>query len=109
MGFSSVIAVAAVWATACGGNGPDSFEGEVGTIMFVTQVPVSTDFAVIHSNFSNHTPGVDSAPRGGDLMIRYPDGTLRNLTREAGFGDDGEMQGADAIAVREPTVHWSGN
>lgn len=41
-------------------------------------------------------------------MIRYPDGTLRNLTRDAGFGD-GVQQGANAIAVREPSVHWSGN
>src|SRR6185436_4754684 len=37
----------------------------------------------------------------------YPDGTLRNLTREAGYGMDG-FQGAGAIAVREPSVHWSG-
>jgi hypothetical protein len=46
-------------------------------------------------------------PRGGDLMLRYPDGSLRNLTREAGFGNEG-LQGAAAIAVREPAVHWSG-
>lgn len=46
--------------------------------------------------------------RGGDLMIRYPDGSLRNLTREAGYGMDGQ-QGANAIAVREPAVHWSGS
>ncbi len=112
MGSRSFIAIAAVLACACGGSGndtPDPFDGEVGTIMFVTQVPIRTAFAVINSNFSNHSPFVESAPRGGDLMIRYPDGTLRNLTREAGFGDDGEMQGANAIAVREPTVHWSGN
>jgi hypothetical protein len=109
MGSKSIV-IAAVWACACGGSdGPGPFEGEVGTVMFVTQVPATTSFAVIDSNFSNHSPGVDSAPRGGDLMIRYPDGTLRNLTREAGFGDEAEMQGANAIAVREPTVHWSGN
>lgn len=41
-------------------------------------------------------------------MIRYPDGSVRNLTKEAGFGMDGQ-QGAAAIAVREPSVHWSGN
>lgn len=40
-------------------------------------------------------------------MIRYPDGALRSLTAEAGYGQDG-MQGAKAIAVREPSVHWSG-
>lgn len=40
-------------------------------------------------------------------MLRYPDGALRNLTKEAGFGMDG-LQGDKAIAVREPAVHWSG-
>lgn len=40
-------------------------------------------------------------------MIRYPDGTLRNLTREAGYGSTG-LQGANSISVREPSMHWSG-
>ena len=40
-------------------------------------------------------------------MIRYPDGSLRNLTKEAGFGAAG-LTGTNAIAVREPSVHWSG-
>ena len=78
-----------------------------GTILFVTQVPTMNDFASRASTFGNHLASMDSVVRGGDLMIRYPDGTLRNLTREAGFGMDG-MQLANAIAVREPTVHWSG-
>lgn len=77
-------------------------------IMFVTQVPVLSDFASRASTFANHGASMDQVARGGDLMIRYPDGSLRNLTREAGFGMDG-MQGANAIAVREPSVHWSGN
>lgn len=51
---------------------------------------------------------MDSIPRGGDLYIRYPDGTLKNLTQLAGYGSSG-MQGAGAIAVRDPTVHWDGN
>src|SRR5690606_26219223 len=81
-------------------------------ILFVTQVPIrgngSADpFASRMSTFANHLPDINAVPRGGDLMIRYPDGTLRNLTREAGYGMDG-LQGANAIAVREPTVHWSG-
>jgi hypothetical protein len=29
-------------------------------------------------------------------MIRYPDGAVRNLTREAGFGEAEEMQGRSA-------------
>jgi hypothetical protein len=78
-----------------------------GTIMFVAQVPTMSDFASRASTFGNHRASMDSVARGGDLMIRYADGTLRNLTREAGFGMDG-MQLANAIAVREPTVHWGG-
>ncbi|MGY1408173.1 HzsA-related protein [Luteimonas sp. A611] len=82
-------------------------------ILFVTQVPISGNgssdpFASRMSTFANHLPDINAVPRGGDLMIRYPDGTLRNLTREGGYGMDG-LQGANAIAVREPTVHWSGN
>ena len=77
-------------------------------ILFVTQVPTpNAGFATRTSTFANHLASIESAPRGGDLMIRYPDGTLRNLTGEAGFGQLG-FQGANAIAVREPHVHWSG-
>lgn len=76
-------------------------------ILFVTQVPTASDMVSRVGAFGNHQAQITLAPRGGDLMIRYPDGTLRNLTREAGFGMDG-LQGSNAIAVREPTVHWSG-
>lgn len=70
-------------------------------------MPTLTDFASRGSTFANHLGGIAQVARGGDLMIRYPDGTLRNLTREAGYGMDG-LQTANAIAVREPSVHWSG-
>ncbi len=86
---------------------PPPFTGKTGTILFATQVPAA-GFNFVTSAFGNHSGSIESAPRGGDLMIRYPDGTLRNLTREAGFGMTG-MQGANAIAVREPAVHWDGN
>jgi hypothetical protein len=76
-------------------------------ILFVTQIPKADDFTTITSTFGNHSGQIDSVPRGGDLWIRYPDGTLKNLTRAAGYGMEG-MQGANAIAVREPSVHWSG-
>ena len=76
-------------------------------ILFVTQVPVPADFTTIGSVFGNHQADMQSAPRGGDLYIRYPDGTLKNLTATAGFGMNGQ-QGAAAIAVRDPAVHWSG-
>lgn len=76
-------------------------------IMFVTQFPIPADFSAIGTTFGNHHPGIESVGRGGDLYIRYTDGTLRNLTREAGFGMVG-FQGSNAIAVRDPTIHWGG-
>jgi hypothetical protein len=79
-------------------------------ILFVTQVPMPQDFTTIGATFGNHRGGIDSAPRGGDLWIRYPDGTLKNLTASAGYGssDSSGFQGATAIAVRDPAVHWDG-
>lgn len=76
-------------------------------IVFVTQVPQPSDFTTIGSTFGNHLGTIGSAPRGGDLYIRYPDGALKNLTAAAGYGSDG-FQGANAVAVRDPAVHWSG-
>lgn len=76
-------------------------------IMFVGQVPTPFDFVTVASTFGNHDPQQTRAPRGGDLFILYPSGTLRNVTRAAGFGNSG-FQGAGSIAVREPSVHWSG-
>jgi hypothetical protein len=76
-------------------------------IVFVTQPPHPNDFATINSTFGNHRASLDSAPRGGDLYIRYADGTLKNLTKAAGYGQEG-LQGAAAIAVRDPSVHWEG-
>lgn len=75
-------------------------------VMFVTQVPVPADFATIGSVFANHMGDMQSAARGGDLWIRYANGTLRNLTAEAGYGNSG-LQGANAIAVRDPAIHFS--
>jgi hypothetical protein len=76
-------------------------------ILFVTQVPVPGDFTTVASVFGNATGGLAAAPRGGDLWIQYPDGTRKNLTQLAGFGQAGSQDGA-GIAVREPSVHWSG-
>jgi hypothetical protein len=76
-------------------------------ILFVTQVPTLADFAARGSTFANHGSRPQQVIRGGDLMIRYPNGTLRNLTQEAGYGMNG-FQGANAIAVREPSMHWNG-
>jgi Hydrazine synthase alpha subunit middle domain len=76
-------------------------------ILFAGQVPTPDDFTTIASTFGNHLAHQAYAPRGGDLFILYPSGTLKNLTRTAGFGNAG-FQGTNAIAVREPAVHWSG-
>ncbi|MBP8001101.1 MAG: PD40 domain-containing protein [Chloroflexi bacterium] len=76
-------------------------------ILFVTQVPVVADFTTIGSTFGNHKAGMNEVARGGDLWIRFPDGTLKNLTAAAGYGMEG-FQGANAIAVRDPSVHWNG-
>jgi len=76
-------------------------------ILFVTQVPIPADFTTIGSVFGNHQSALDSCGRGGDLYIRYPDGSLKNLTRAAGYGRWG-LQSTNGIAVRQPCVHWSG-
>ena len=79
-------------------------------ILFVTQPPVRADFTTIGSTFGNHGAGMEDVARGGALWIRYPDGTLKNLTAAAGYGSrapDG-FQDAAAIAVRDPAVHWDG-
>jgi len=89
------------------GEGEGSIEGEAqvaSAILFVTQTPLGSDFANIMSTFGTHKGNTESAPRGGDLYIRYADGTLRNLTAETGYG----TQPGQDIAVRDPYPHWSG-
>ena len=76
-------------------------------IVFVGQIPNPTDFATANAVFGNHLATVESVVRGGDLFIRYRNGTVRNLTRAAGFGNSG-FQGAGSIAVRDPSVSWDG-
>lgn len=77
-------------------------------ILFITQTPTPADFIAVASVFGNHDPSLRKTPRGGDLWIRYPDGTLKNLTETAGYGTSG-FQGNNSIAVRDPQVHWDGN
>ncbi|HNB50775.1 MAG TPA: hypothetical protein PK530_02470, partial [Anaerolineales bacterium] len=76
-------------------------------ILFVTQPPITGDFTTIGSTFGNHKAGLSEVARGGDLWIRYPDGSLKNLTQAAGYGMEG-FQGDNAIAVRDPSVSWDG-
>src|SRR5262245_3340916 len=78
-------------------------------ILFVTQVPIPGDFTSINAVFGNQRGDLE-ASRGGDLWIRYPNGALKNLTAAAGYGstDPTGFQGANAIAVRDPSVYWDG-
>lgn len=76
-------------------------------IVFVTMVPNPADFGTLAATFGNHVANPNTAFRGGDLWIRYPNGALKNLTSTAGYGVSGQ-QGATAIAVRDPAVHWDG-
>lgn len=126
------VALFAIGVVACGGGGGDESEGDAGggeeigdegggggdgppesgpqpgtanPIVFVTQVPTPDDFLNVASTFGNHLGRPKSAPRGGDLWVRYPDGTLRNLTEEAGYGEEG-LQGANSIAVRDPCISY---
>ncbi|HTI97955.1 MAG TPA: hypothetical protein VL527_03550 [Dongiaceae bacterium] len=81
--------------------------GPTNSILFVTQVSIPGDFTSIGSVFGNHRADLDSCGRGGDLYVRYPDGTVKNLTRAAGLGQWGN-QATNGIAVREPSVYWNG-
>jgi hypothetical protein len=92
---------------------PSAAQAEVVTanpILFVTQFPVRADFTTIGSVFGNHQSGLQEVGRGGDLWIRYGDGTLKNLTQTAGYGSTGAngFQDHNAIAVRDPYVYWDG-
>ena len=87
-----------------GSNPPPVVTGSF-PILFVTQVPIAADFTTITATFGNHLSGMQHVGRGGDLWIRYTDGSLKNLTKAAGFGMEGE-QLANAIAVRDPSIHW---
>jgi Hydrazine synthase alpha subunit middle domain len=86
---------------------PAGLQTTANPILFVTQVPVKDDFTTIGSVFGNHRGDLQSAARGGDLWIRYANGSLKNLTKTAGFGVEG-FQNTKAIAVRDPSVHWDG-
>ena len=77
-------------------------------LLFVTHVPTPYDVMTTLTIFGNHTGDVHAAGRGGDLWLRYADGTLKNLTAAAGFGVASGLQSANGIAVRDPSVSWDG-
>lgn len=69
----------------------------------------STSYGHQMETFGNHLTDMESAPRGGDLCLMKTDGTVRFLTAEAGFGvASGQVQAENAIAVRQPCIHWDG-
>lgn len=96
-------------SSGSGTAGPGPSSNVAYPILFVTSVP-STGFNHQLNTFGNHGNSTVDAIAGGDLHIRYPDGSLRNLTREAGWGvDSGGIQGGPkAISVRQPSMHWDG-
>ncbi len=108
--FALFVGTCVLLASSCAFTGvaqADVMAAPTTPILFVTQVPVPADFTTIGAVFGNHKASQQDVARGGDLYIRYPDGTLRNLTQAAGYGSAGQ-QGATAIAVRDPSVHWGG-
>ncbi len=92
-------------------------------LLYVTQIPRpeevnNRDFKLVHmscaSPIQNPLGDTSSAGRGGSLMLRLANGTLRNLTKEAGFGSGNSSggnvtgaQGANSIAVQRPQVNWT--
>src|SRR6185436_4244723 len=76
------VKVAELSLSSGAGHAPEAVQTGV-PILFVTQVPIPSDFTTIASAFGNHLPDTGACGRGGDLWIRYPQGRLKNLTKEA--------------------------
>ena len=55
-------------------------------IVFVAQMPPMRGYPSLNDVFTNHQADPEKAPRGSDLYILYPNGTLKNLTQLAGYG-----------------------
>ncbi|MCC7361755.1 MAG: hypothetical protein IT317_19895 [Anaerolineales bacterium] len=113
LGLALLLAASLAAGPAAPALSPDARPAAVGPglpypILFVTQIPIAADFTTIGSVFGNHDGDLDDAGRGGDLYIRYPNGTLKNLTAAAGYGGSGLLTGAEGIAVRDPAVSWDG-
>lgn len=105
----ALVAAGPSFAVQCTDSQAGGLAGLPNPVLFVSQFPISGDFATIGSTFANHFPDVAKVGRGGDLWILYPDGSLCNVTREGGFGETDVHQGLSSIAVRDPYVHWDGS
>ncbi len=89
-------------------------------VLFVTQVPVPNEindrtvavsFLGVAGVFANAQADTLHCARGGGLWIYYPgtpNPTLVNLTATATWSIPGGNPGANAIAVRNPSVSWDG-
>ena len=94
-------------------------------IVFVAQIPPMRGYPSLNDVFTNHIASPEPAPRGSDLYILYPDGSLKNLTAAAGWGctqpiceipgspsQPGYPEAQDpkgnlgGIAVRDPEPSW---
>ncbi len=77
-------------------------------IVFVTSPPARNTFSGLLAMIGNHRGNPGDATRGGDLWIRYPDGSLKNLTLAAGYGIPNSSD-SNMIAVRDPSPSWDGS
>ncbi|WP_462247464.1 T9SS type A sorting domain-containing protein [Ekhidna sp.] len=77
--------------------------------LFVPPLTNSSTFGHPLEPFTNISTDMVTSPRGGDLALMNTDGSVRFLTKEAGFGvPSGEVQSEEGISVRQPCVHWDG-
>ncbi|HNJ13744.1 MAG TPA: S-layer homology domain-containing protein [Anaerolineales bacterium] len=111
--FVHLFFVLILFFNLAGAPAPEMVQPAVTTsnpILFVTQLPIRQDFTTITAVFGNHKAGMQDVGRGGDLWIRYGDGSLKNLTQAAGYGSTGAngFQDHNAISVRDPYVYWDG-
>jgi hypothetical protein len=98
----------APYAAAASGAAAFDAPAIANPILFVTQVPVPGDYTTIASVFGNQRADMDRVGRGGDLWIRYTDGSLKNLTAAAGYGVATSLQTGGGIALRDPSMYWDG-
>lgn len=62
-------------------------------IVFVTMVPNPSDFGTLAATFGNHIASPSEAFLEVDILwIRYPDGSLKNLTAAAGLGNSQDFK-----------------
>ena len=86
-------------------------------ILFVTQVPIPEEvntrdltqsFMSTVSPFGNHLADTTHAGRGGSLLVRFNNAQVVDLLAAADWSAiPGGKPAADAMAVRNPSVHWS--